>query len=246
MSRGRRIIIAVTAACICVLFVILFLKASLGKRRDDPVVLPEINTGEIGEQREEPAIPEYDGETAVEVNGNVPYFEKPESVQESYLHLSEPDGLGRCGPAEAVLGEDLFPKGSRGSIGQIRPTGWQTVRYDDLIEDRYLYNRCHLIGWQLAGNNDPRQLITGTRHMNVSGMLIYENRIADYIRTTGNHVRYRASPYFREDELVCRGVLLEAYSIEDHGEGICFCIFCHNVQPGIIIDYRTGESRRAP
>lgn len=201
--------------------------------------LPAVISGE-----ENSALPEYTGEAVTVINENEPSFtEYPEAI-ETYLHLSEFDEEGRCGTAEALLGPETIPDRPRGSIGMIRPTGWKTVRYDDLIEDKYLYNRCHLIAYELCGDNDPRQLITGTRYMNIEGMLAYENMTAYYIRSTGNHVLYRSVPVFQDDELVCRGVLLEAVSIEDHGEGLKFCVFCHNVQPGIEIEYLTGDSHR--
>lgn len=207
-------------------------------------VLPAANHYEETMPEENPEIPEYTGEAVTIINENEPSFTEYPEVTETYLHLSEFDEEGRCGTAEALLGPETIPDQPRGSIGMIRPSGWKTVRYDDLIEDKYLYNRCHLIAYELCGDNDPRQLITGTRYMNIAGMLAYENMTADYIRSTGNHVLYRSVPVFIDDELVCRGILLEAVSLEDHGEGLKFCVFCHNVQPGVEIEYLTGDSRR--
>ncbi len=188
-------------------------------------------------------IPDYTGDAVTVINDNQPSFSNASSA-DVYLNLSELDEKGRCGIAEAVLGPETLPETTRGSIGMIRPSGWHTVRYDNLIEDKYLYNRCHLIAFELCGNDDVRQLITGTRYMNTKGMLPYENMTADYIRKTGNHVLYRASPMFQDDDLVCRGVLLEALSVEDNGKGIKFCVFCHNVQPDIEIEYLSGNSKR--
>ena len=154
--------------------------------------------------------------------------------------------MGRCGPAIANIGMELMPTEERGPIGMVKPSGWQLVRYDDLIEDHYLYNRCHLIGFQLTGENANEQnLFTGTRYLNVQGMLPIENEVARYIRATGNHVLYRVSPVFMDEELVARGVLIEALSVEDGGEGIRRCVFAYNVQPGIDIDYATGNSTRS-
>lgn len=189
-------------------------------------------------------IPEYSGSPYVEINGNEPLFtEKQKEITESFETYAELDNLGRCGVTFACIGEDLMPTGERGEIGQVKPTGWHTVKYD-FVDGRYLYNRCHLIGWQLTGENANRSnLITGTRYMNVDGMLPFENMVDDYIEETGNHVLYRVTPLFVEDELVARGVTIEAYSVEDDGEGICFYVYCYNVQPGVRIDYATGKSK---
>lgn len=190
-------------------------------------------------------IPEYSGSPYVEVSGNVPSFTDADlsSPAETYTPL---DSLGRCGSAMAIVSLETMPTEERGSIGMVKPSGWHTVRYDDLIADRYLYNRCHLIGYQLTGENaNERNLITGTRHLNVEGMLPFENEVADYVERTGNRVLYRVTPVFVGGELVARGVQMEARSVEDGGAGVSFNVFCHNVQPGIEIDYGTGESRRS-
>ena len=187
-------------------------------------------------------VPEYSDEAYVEINGNVPYFNADELTTTSYESYSDLDSLGRCGTAEACVGTDLMPTEERGSIGSVRPTGWHTVKYDG-IDGNYLYNRCHLIGYQLSGENaNEENLITGTRYLNVDGMLPFENEVADYVEDTENHVMYRVTPVFEGDNLVASGVLMEAYSVEDDGAGVSFCVYCYNVQPGIEIDYETGES----
>ena len=188
--------------------------------------------------------PIYDGIETIEVNKNCPLFTRGEIAQPPIVSYSPLDELGRCGTAMGLHGPDTIPQEKRGMIGDIRPSGWHNVRYDDRIEDRYLYNRCHLIGYQLAGNNsDPQNLITGTRYLNMSGMLPYENKVYSYIIETQNHVLYRVRPVFVGDNLVASGVLMEAYSLEDQGQGLSFCVYAHNIQPGVVIDYRTGESK---
>ena len=188
-------------------------------------------------------IPLYNGVPYVEVNSNIPFFHGEKNLSEGYENYSSLDGLGRCGIAEANLSFSMMPTEKRGPIGMIKPSGWHTTRYDALIEKKYLYHRCHLIGYQLAGENaNERNLITGTRYLNVEGMLPFENRLANYIKRTRKHVRYRVTPIFQGKELVARGVLLEAESVEDQGRSICFNVYCYNVQPGIEIDYMTGDS----
>lgn len=160
----------------------------------------------------------------------------------SYEVYSPLDALGRCGAASACVGVDLMPTEERGSIGQVKPSGWQTVKYD-CVDGKYLYNRCHLIGYQLAGENANKQnLITGTRYMNVEGMLPFENMVDSYVEETENHVLYRVTPVFEGENLVASGVQIEAFSVEDEGEGLCFNVYIYNVQPGVVIDYATGES----
>ncbi len=188
-------------------------------------------------------IPAFSGKPYIVVNGNTPYFTENEIVADSYEFYSELDTLGRCGVTIACIGKELMPTEDRGNIGQVKPTGWHTVKYD-CVDGKYLYNRCHLIGYQLTGENaNVNNLVTGTRYMNVTGMLPFENMVADYIKETGNHVMYRVTPIFDGDDLLCRGVLMEGYSVEDEGEGICFNVFVYNAQPSIEIDYSTGESR---
>ena len=188
-------------------------------------------------------IPLYHGVPYIEINSNIPFFHGEASLPEGYEEYSPLDQLGRCGVAEANLSISLMPEGKRESIGMIKPSGWHTVRYDDIIEKKYLYNRCHLIGFQLAGENaNHLNLITGTRYLNMEGMLPFERHLINYIRKTKNHVRYRVTPIFVGNELVARGVLMEAESVEDNGKGLMFNVYCYNVQPGIEIDYLTGES----
>lgn len=188
-------------------------------------------------------IPEFSDAPYVEVNGNVPYFTKDDMTTDSYETYSPLDALGRCGVVMACIGQDLMPTEERGNIGQVKPSGWQTVKYD-FVNGKYLYNRCHLIGFQLTGENaNTSNLITGTRYMNVEGMLPFENMVADYIKETNNHVLYRVTPVFQDNELVARGVLIEAKSVEDDGDGILFCVYVYNNQPGVEIDYLTGLSK---
>ena len=185
-------------------------------------------------------LPAYSGSPYVELNSNKPEFSESELTAVSYERYAPLDSLGRCGTAIASIGLDLMPTEERDSISHITPTGWQSVQYDG----QYLYNRCHLIGFQLAGENaNENNLITGTRYLNVEGMLPFENDVADYVENTGNHVAYRVTPHFEGDELVARGVQIEAYSIEDGGAGICFNVYCFNVQPGVVINYNDGTSR---
>ncbi len=196
-----------------------------------------------------PDLPEYSGQPAVDIDHGVPGFTDDEiwdgpPSEAPYEQLSELDALGRCGRAVACVGPETMPTWEREeSTGMAKPTGWHYSKYDFIDNGGYLYNRCHLIGWQLTGNlNDFRLLITGTRYMNVEGMLPYENRVASYVRRTGNHVMYRVTPVFSGRDMLARGVQMEAYSIEDDGEGLSFNVFCYNVQPGVIIDYDTGDN----
>ena len=191
-------------------------------------------------------IPEYSGSPYVEIKGNIPDFTEYEKINiTAYERYSDLDSLGRCGPAMACAGKELMPTEEREEITEIRPSGWHIMRYDDLIEDGFLYNRCHLIGFQLTGENaNERNLITGTRYMNIEGMLPFENEVAYYIRRTGNHVLYRVTPIFDGSDLVCSGVKMEAYSMEDRGQSVQFNVFVFNVQPGIVIDYSDGYSLR--
>ena len=189
-------------------------------------------------------VPAYSGKAYTSVNGNVPYFTAAELTTTSFETYSDLDTLGRCGVTYACIGQDLMPTEERGSIGMVKPTGWHTVRYDGLVDGNYLYNRCHLIGYQLTGENaNTKNLITGTRYLNIEGMLPFENMAADYVKETGDHVLYRVTPIFVGDNLVASGVQMEACSVEDRGEELCFNVFVFNVQPGITIDYATGDSR---
>lgn len=189
-------------------------------------------------------LPAYSGTAYTVVNGNLPNFGASELTTVGYEKYANLDSLGRCGVALASCGKEIMPADGeeRGSISSIKPTGWVQAKYSG-ISGGYLWNRCHLLGWQLSAENANRQnLITGTRYMNIEGMLPFENMLADYIRETGNHVAYRVTPIFESNNLVCSGVQMEAYSIEDEGESICFNVYCYNVQPGITINYATGDS----
>ena len=187
-------------------------------------------------------VPAFSGEPYVVIGENLPLFDEEDMTAVSYEFYSELDDLGRCGYTMACIGKDLMPTEDRESISQVKPTGWKQKQYD-FVDGKSLYNRCHLIGFQLTGENaNERNLITGTRYMNVDGMLPFENMVADYIKETGNHVLYRVTPIFQGDELVARGVQMEAYSVEDSGEGICFHVYVYNNQPGVTIDYATGHN----
>ena len=187
-------------------------------------------------------LPEYSGEPYVVLNENVPDFPQEDETTNSFERYSPLDDLGRCGTAYANIGTDLMPTEERGSIGQVKPSGWQTVKYD-CVDGKYLYNRCHLIGYQLSGENaNEENLITGTRYLNVEGMLPFEDQVADYVQETNNHVLYRVTPIFEGDNLLASGVVMEAKSVEDDGTGVCFCVYVYNVQPGVVIDYATGAS----
>ena len=187
-------------------------------------------------------IPAYSGAAYVELEDNQPGFTKEEMTLEAFEDYSELDYLGRCGAAYANICPELMPTEEREAIGNVKPTGWVSAKYD-CVDGKYLYNRCHLIGYQLSGENANKQnLITGTRYMNVEGMLPFENLVADYVKETENHVMYRVTPHFVGQELVARGVIMEALSVEDGGEGVCFSVYVYNCQPGVAIDYATGES----
>lgn len=191
------------------------------------------------------AIPAYTGEATVVLNDNKPYFTETEYTTEAFERYSDLDSLGRCGVAYANVCEEIMPTEERGAIGMIKPSGWHTIKYD-CVDGKYLYNRCHLIGYQLSGeNSNEKNLITGTRYLNVTGMLPYEDQVADYVHDTDNHVLYRVTPVFDGDNLVADGVEIEAASVEDKGASLQFHVFCYNVQPGVVIDYKTGDSHLA-
>lgn len=236
-EQGKR---AIIIAAICLIAILALPGIINVLQADHPSVL---GTGQS--TAADFVIPQYTGSAYAEINGNIPFFQESDITTTAYEEYSPLDRLGRCGPAMACLGRETMPTEERGEIGMIRPSGWHTVRYDDLIEDKYLYNRCHLIAYMLAGENDnDLNLITGTRYMNTEGMLLFEIEVADYIFKTGNHVLYRVTPCYAGDDLVAAGVLIEAYSVEDNGQGLAFNVFVFNVQPGVIIDYRTGNSSR--
>ncbi len=188
------------------------------------------------------SIPAFSGKPYVAINNNIPNFSESDYTTKSYEFYSDLDNLGRCGMVIACIGTDIMPTEERGSIGQVKPTGWHTVKYD-CVDGKYLYNRCHLIGFQLSGENaNTKNLITGTRYMNVDGMLPFENMVADYVKETDNHVLYRVTPIYEGNNLLATGVQMEAYSIEDDGDGICFNVFVYNAQPQISINYANGDS----
>ena len=191
---------------------------------------------------EEIKLSNYNGSPYIEVNDNTPFFSDKEKITDEFETYSELDSLGRCGVAYANISTYTLPTDERGSIGSVKPSGWHSVRYD-IVDGKYLYNRCHLIGYQLAAENaNPKNLITGTRYLNIDGMLDHENLVANYVKDTGNHVLYRVTPIYYKDNLVATGILIEGYSVEDNGAGIQFNIFAYNSQPGITIDYSTGDS----
>ncbi|HOO05361.1 MAG TPA: DNA/RNA non-specific endonuclease [Ruminococcus sp.] len=188
-------------------------------------------------------VPEFSGEPSTVIHGDIPYFTKDDLTSEPFEYYSELDSLGRCGITFSCVCQEIMPTEKRGSIGAVKPTGWHYDKYD-FVDGKYLYNRCHLQGYQLTGENaNERNLITGTRWFNTEGMLPFENEVASYVRRTGNHVLYRVTPEFQSDDLLARGVLMEAYSVEDSGAGVCFCVFCYNAYPGVSIDYATGDNR---
>lgn len=205
-------------------------------------ILEEEAEGTAAEKFSLEMVPEFTDAAYIPINGNVPYFDVTELTTEAFEYYSELDELGRCGMTVACVGVELMPTEDRGEIGSVKPSGWQSVKYD-IVDGKYLYNRCHLIGFQLTGENANKQnLITGTRYLNIEGMLPFENMVADYVQETENHVLYRVTPYYEGEDLVARGVLIEGYSVEDSGQDICFCVYAYNSQPGIAIDYATGLS----
>ncbi len=238
LTRERLIVILLIALAVIVVLTAagLFLKGSLTLDN----LLVELGLKEPPVSMEE--IPDYSGDPYVVLNDNWPEFNAEDLTLDPFETYSRLDYLGRCGTAYANICLEIMPTEPRGDIGQVKPSGWQTVKYD-CVDGKYLYNRCHLIGYQLAGENaNERNLITGTRYMNVGGMLPFENMVAGYVEETGNHVLYRVTPVFEGKNLLASGVKLEAFSVEDEGEGICFNVYVYNVQPGISIDYATGES----
>jgi len=224
--------------------------AGNGKSKDKKSFEDNSQIEEVEEDKASPItdlskIPAYSGQPSIEINENVPFFLKDGVNTDEFENYSELDSLGRCGEAFANISPSTMPDEKRGYIGMVKPSGWHTVKYNDLIEGNYLYNRCHLIAYELAGENaNTRNLITGTRYLNTEGMLPYENMVAQYVKNSGNHVTYRVTPIFQGNNLLASGVLMEAYSVEDKGRGIEFCVYCYNVQPGISIDYSNGDSHR--
>ena len=244
-KNGKYRLLGVVTACVMV-----FMSACAGKAEQEKTsanaqqeTVPVSGTQQSDISME--TIPEYDGEPYVVIDDNEPNFTEEELQPEAYETYGTLDALGRCSIAEASIGEGLMPTEKRGAIGQVKPTGWHTVKYD-MVEGKYLYNRCHLIGYQLTAENaNEENLITGTRYMNTEGMLPFENMVADYIKETGNHVMYRVTPVFEGENLVASGVQMEAESVEDQGADLSFNVYVYNVQPGVEIDYKTGESWEA-
>lgn len=210
---------------------------------DEPSLQEDIpSTSEAAPAIDLSNIPAFSGEPYVAINDNIPDFTDADLTSSSFEKYSSLDSLGRCGIAYACIGTDLMPTEDRGSIGQVKPSGWHTVKYD-CVDGKYLYNRCHLISYQLTAENaNENNLITGTRYLNMEGMLPFENIVADYIKETGNHVLYRVTPIFEGNNLVASGVQMEAKSVEDNGEGILYNVYCYNSQPGVGINYATGDS----
>ena len=211
----------------------------------DPAPPSEVPSAEGVDSYTLDTLPAYDGSPYVVLYDNVPNFPDEDKNTTAFERYSQLDYLDRCGAAYANVGVETMPTEPRGSIGQVKPSGWQTVKYD-FIDGKYLYNRCHLIGYQLTAENaNPLNLVTGTRYLNVTGMLPFENEVAAYVNETSNHVLYRVTPIYEGLDLLCSGVEMEAWSVEDEGEGVSFHIYAYNVQPGVIIDYATGESSAA-
>lgn len=240
MSKRRKVSVKQSIISI----VLLVLIALFGVHEKDAEQVVSESNSEISFNLDE--IPEFSDVSYVVLNENRPFFEESTYTLEPFEKYSDLDEWGRCGIAYANVCKEIMPTEKRGEIGNVKPTGWHTVRYDDLVEGKYLYNRCHLIGYQLAGENaNEKNLITGTRYFNMNGMLPFENQVADYVEETNHHVLYRVTPIFEGNNLVAKGVQMEGFSVEDRGEGVCFNVFVYNAQPGIAIDYLTGESYKS-
>lgn len=244
-KKSRRNRIAILAAVVIAGVIITFNLSSITDTLQKEAMFPLVSsshTTTVDAQQ----LPKYSGSPYVEVNGNQPEFTEEDFERLSvagYEYYSALDALERCGYVEACVGKEIMPTEERGSIGMIKPSGWHTIKYS-CVDGRYLYNRCHLLGYQLTGENaNESNLITGTRYLNIDGMLPFENKVADYVEATGNHVAMRVTPIFENNNLVASGVEMEAESLEDEGHGICFNVYCYNVQPGIVIDYATGTSQ---
>ena len=211
------------------------------------ITVAAVSSGDVADMKvyAAEAMAAYSGTISVSVNNGVPEFAANEITTASYEQYGSLDSLGRCTTAIACVGIDIMPTEERGSIGTVKPTGWNQNKYPGIVDSEppYPYNRCHLIGYQLTGENaNEKNLITGTRYFNIEGMLPYENKVANYVKSTGNHVMYRVTPVFSGNNLLCDGVKIEAYSVEDSGKGVSFNVFCYNVQPGIKIDYSDGSN----
>ena len=238
MKRRKRVLNGIVGLVVIALI-------SIGAYNQDEIVsLFQDNSNDTQvESYDMSSIPAYSGENYVVLNDNKPEFTEEDYTSNTFENYSELDSLGRCGVAYANISKETMPTEERGSIGMIKPSGWHTVKYD-IVNGKYLYNRCHLIGYQLSGENaNEKNLITCTRQMNTEGMLDFENEVAEYVENTGNHVLYRVTPVFEGDNLLASGVQMEAYSVEDNGEGVSFNVYVYNVQNGIDIDYKTGDSK---
>lgn len=239
MKHQNRNLYRITVILLAVMAVLCYARLSFSER--ESAHDSEIYIEELG-------VPVYSGKTYAVINDNKPFFGEADYNTSSFETYSELDELGRCGVAYANVSSELMPTGPRGEIGSIRPTGWKQKKYPGIVDSDppCLYNRCHLIAYSLTAENaNERNLITGTRYMNYDGMRPFEEEVVRYLDSHDNHVLYRVTPIFEGDNLVADGVLMEAYSVEDRGRGICFCVFCYNVQPGIEIDYKTGENKLA-
>lgn len=234
---------------LCVTFTLVGCGSSAGTQSDSGTT-SKSTTSRTLSPRSLSDIPEYSGDASIEINNNVPGFtDKQLSSKKTYQKYGQLDSLGRATACIACIDKNSMPTTRRGSIGMIKPSGWHLVKYD-FVDGKYLYNRCHLIGYQLTGVDGrsdylAQNLVTGTRYMNIEGQLPFENEVADYVKTTGNHVLYRVTPVFKGDDILCSGVEMEAESIEDKGAGIKFNVYCYNVQPGVTIDYATGDNHQS-
>jgi DNA-entry nuclease len=234
-KRQKKIIVSIII--LILLSLVTYFENDIEKIYNNIIPEEKVQTYDIGE------IPEYNGESYVTINNNEPNFDEEDYTTSSFEKYSELDSLGRCGVAYANVSKDTMPTEKRGSIGMIKPSGWHTIKYDN-VDGKYLYNRCHLIGYQLTGENaNEKNLITCTRQTNTVGMLEFENKVAEYVKETNNHVLYRVTPIFENNNLVASGIQMEAKSVEDKGEGISFNVYVYNVQDGIEINYETGESK---
>lgn len=226
-----------------IIFVIILLICSIYYKDDIEKNINENESSSIVNIRTTNSIPTFEENTIITINNNEPIFDNTDKTEESFEKYGELDSLGRCTAAYANVSEETMPTEKRESIGSVKPTGWQTAKYDN-IDGKYLYNRCHLIGYQLTGENaNKKNLITCTRQANARDMLKYENQVAEYVKKTHNHVLYRVTPVFKDTNLLATGIQMEALSVEDNGDGIKFNIFIYNVQDGIEIDYKTGKSK---
>lgn len=242
MGRSRKKVDSLEQAIVLVIILVVIFVFNKFMPEKNETAKGITSTQELSFNMDE--IPEFDESTPyVVINENIPEFDEKDFTTKSFENYSELDSLGRCGVALANVGIDIMPTEERGTIGNVKPTGWHTIRYE-IVDGKYLYNRCHLIGYQLTGENaNNKNLITGTRYLNVEGMLSFENEVAEYVRETENHVLYRVTPVYEGDNLLASGVQMEAESVEDRGEGVEFNVYVYNNQPGIEIDYATGESK---